>query len=1330
MRPVPIALCLILLTSMLGMAAPAPHIDAVLNGASFGQAVAGGLIASLFGENLATSLQVAGGPPYPTSLGNISLTVAGYPAPLFAVSPTQIDFQVPWEAMGQNQTTIQLTVAGVATSAALNLAPFAPGLFSTNSQGTGQGAVLIASAGAALAAPAGAFPGSRPALPGEYLEIYATGLGPVGYGPATGQAAASVPPATTLATPEVTLGGVAAKLVFSGLAPGFAGLYQANIQVPANAPSGDAVDLKMSIPGGATSNDVTVAVGPTPLGSVSVTLKPSAAPVQIGNTLSFTASVTGNTNTAVIWAIDDPSHGSIDSQGNYHAPASVPPGGFAVVTATSAADSTKYASALVTITGASGKPSITVSPQDGTVILGGTRQFTATVTGTSNTAVTWTATGGSINATGLFTAVSLGGPFSGQVTATLQEDPTVTASAYFYPVTPPPVLTGLSPSSAAVGQQVQLLGQSVDDSNLTVYFTGPNGVLIPEYPDGQPIVVPIGATTGPVYVEARPDDLSTVRSNGVLFTRQPRLLLHAGQNDLAAGEGVQVAARFLGSGSPQPLDWTADQGMVDTDGNYTAPASLQVDGFAHVTACLEGTQSCDTVVLGLHPFRITPAEPQVQAGATLQLSALASGAHIVPVWSVQAGGGSLMPNGLFTAPSDLMDSGGIPISATYQGLSEKSAVAVTNSFPGMVNRAYQFSDYSSTSAPMRYARSVEVSGNRAYVISGDAQLYFGATDWWMEIYDVSDPSHPVWLDAVEMALTGSQVSLDPQNQLLAQVDQYQYPNRLAIYDLQSGSPVLISLVETPRFPPGAGGLNEGRFFSGVDGITSTQVYIFNALTGTASTVALPSIPAAGDVTGTANRMYVAYYASAGTQTASVSEFDTSTQPFTLLGTVDGGTYPSGMRMFGQLLFVNGVVFDTSNGQLNKVADLGNDTPLDLSSTNQLLVQPGEEFRVDIVDLSTPSHPVPVGSISPLTYESTVRWAQNYILSAEGFGGMGVYLAAPVGGPFPHGTIALGQVQVNALTASPPYVYSGAVDGYGNGVIGISNVSTGAYLLGSYTVPSDPPQVLEAAGNYLYIGGQISLTILDISTPAAPSKVSALALPTASLALSGNTLFAGTQDSALTVVDVTQPGTPKVVGRLPLPDVARTLLVMGNLLLAADNSGGFLVVDIASPRSPVIVSQTPFSSLVMDVAVDGNLALLAEGDGGLAILDLTNPASPALRSETPLEVFNTTQTSGSLAPFAVEIVTQDQVAYLASACGGGAVFGFDYREPTHPRLVSLAGYGDEILDSVGPLLFFGSDLLIANSSFDYSRPRNVIVQHLAPQGLRIPPESCLTLIADM
>ena len=94
----------------------------------------------------------------------------------------------------------------------------------------------------------------------EFISIFCTGLGPVSNPPATGDVASAILPSNTPTTPTVTIGGVTATNVsFSGLAPGFVGLYQVNVQVPANAPTGSAVPVALSI-GGVSANMVMIAV--------------------------------------------------------------------------------------------------------------------------------------------------------------------------------------------------------------------------------------------------------------------------------------------------------------------------------------------------------------------------------------------------------------------------------------------------------------------------------------------------------------------------------------------------------------------------------------------------------------------------------------------------------------------------------------------------------------------------------------------------------------------------------------------------------------------------------------------------------------------------------------------------------------------------------------------------------------------------------------------------------------------------------------------------------------------------------------------------------------
>jgi uncharacterized protein (TIGR03437 family) len=96
---------------------------------------------------------------------------------------------------------------------------------------------------------------------GEYLEIYAGGLGPTSNPPADGAAAPGPPNlATTVLQPSVTIGGIPVPTVsYSGLAPGEVGLYQIDVQVPSSVTPGSAVPVVVTI-NGTTSNTVTIAV--------------------------------------------------------------------------------------------------------------------------------------------------------------------------------------------------------------------------------------------------------------------------------------------------------------------------------------------------------------------------------------------------------------------------------------------------------------------------------------------------------------------------------------------------------------------------------------------------------------------------------------------------------------------------------------------------------------------------------------------------------------------------------------------------------------------------------------------------------------------------------------------------------------------------------------------------------------------------------------------------------------------------------------------------------------------------------------------------------------
>jgi len=197
--------------------------------------------------------------------------------PLIYAANGQVNFQVPWEVTGLSQASLTATMNGQTSTQSVSLAALAPGIFSTNAQGFGQGAILDPAYKLVDA--------SNPATPGSTVVlIYCTGLGGVSSQPASGAASPSNPPAATTTTPTVTIGGAPAQVFFSGLAPGFVGEYQVNALVPPNSASGDAVPVVISI-GGKTSNTVTLAV--------------KAAPVNPNATLTSVNPTSGNAGQVV-----------------------------------------------------------------------------------------------------------------------------------------------------------------------------------------------------------------------------------------------------------------------------------------------------------------------------------------------------------------------------------------------------------------------------------------------------------------------------------------------------------------------------------------------------------------------------------------------------------------------------------------------------------------------------------------------------------------------------------------------------------------------------------------------------------------------------------------------------------------------------------------------------------------------------------------------------------------------------------------------------------------------------------------------------------------------
>jgi hypothetical protein len=215
----------------------------------------------------------------------------------------------------------------------------------------------------------------------------------------------------------------------------------------------------------------------TPPPQISVTVSPGTAALNVAHSQQFTANVTGTTNMAVTWSVvGGPSNGAISTTGLYTAPASVPNPATVTVTATSQADSSKFATAMVTV-----QSGVQVLPSAVTLQVNGTQQFSANVIGGTSQAVTWSVLGGATNGTmtpsGFYTApAAVPNPAQVTVQATSAADATQSGTA-IVTVTAPAPSVSVNPNSVSVAAfATQQFSASVSNLSNTTVTWQVNGV--------------------------------------------------------------------------------------------------------------------------------------------------------------------------------------------------------------------------------------------------------------------------------------------------------------------------------------------------------------------------------------------------------------------------------------------------------------------------------------------------------------------------------------------------------------------------------------------------------------------------------------------------------------------------------------------------------------------------------------------------------------------------------------------------------------------------------------------------------------------------------------
>jgi uncharacterized protein (TIGR03437 family) len=247
---------------------PLPPIKAVVNAASYiGGPVSPGEMVTIFGTVI--------GPPTPayatvdpstgklaTTIGGVEVLFSGIPAPMIYASSTQVSAVVPYEIASVANPSVRITYEGQTSDAyPLGLAASAPGLFSQNASGGGQGAILNQDNTLNW--------GGNLAAPGSIVQMFLTGEGQTNPPGVTGAiTSATLPPPQVTPAPalpiQVTIGGQPAVYTYAGEAPGMvAGVMQLNVRIPANvsSPLPGLVFVLVSVGGKMSQGGIMVSAG-------------------------------------------------------------------------------------------------------------------------------------------------------------------------------------------------------------------------------------------------------------------------------------------------------------------------------------------------------------------------------------------------------------------------------------------------------------------------------------------------------------------------------------------------------------------------------------------------------------------------------------------------------------------------------------------------------------------------------------------------------------------------------------------------------------------------------------------------------------------------------------------------------------------------------------------------------------------------------------------------------------------------------------------------------------------------------------------------------------
>jgi len=207
----------------------------------------------------------------------------------------------------------------------------------------------------------------------------------------------------------------------------------------------------------------------------------------------------------------------------------------------------------------------------------------------------------------------------------------------------------------------------------------------------------------------------------------------------------------------------------------------------------------------------------------------------------------------------------------------------------------------------------------------------------------------------------------------------------------------------------------------------------------------------------------------------------------------------------------------------------------------------------------------------------------------------------------------------------------------------------------------PVELIKVEGTYAYVAAARTLTIFNVSNPAAPIREGAYTFPEKiwGFRLAGSLAYVADDFFGLGILDVSNAAAPVLRGSIKTPGQAKNVAIVGGKAVVADHMSGVDYVDVSNSAKPVSLGSFFVDGYSRDVAAAGSLAYAVDSPTGLYVFDLSKPG--------PLEAVSEQQSASASTSrvIAISDAPAAEGPTLAVLMGGGLLQVYDVSNPASP-----------------------------------------------------------------